>query len=263
MAVSTYYYQKKLCSDMSLQEDLDLKERIDRVHIKYPYYGYRRIKTELANEGEVVNHKRLKRVIKRFGLFAEVPRSYKLTTQSRHGHRRYKNMVGKIRAVQPNHIWATDMTYIRVASSFVYLAVVIDLFSRKVVGWAIGPRLNRELALAALNQAIKERAPPGGCIHHSDQGVQYCSDEYIELLERHSFQISMSRTGNPYDNAFVESFMRTLKMEEVYLASYQNYEDVIEKVSRFIADVYNCKRLHSSLGYQSPMEYEANYNRTI
>lgn len=245
---------------MRVDQDTQLAEQIYKIHKQFPYYGYRRLKEVLGSEGLVVNHKRIKRVMKEYGIYTTIPKSYKVTTQSRHKHYRYKNLLRSQKARRPNQVWATDMTYIRVSGSFVYLAIVMDLYSRKIIGWSLGRRLNTELALRALERSIEQRNPPERCIHHSDQGVQYCSEEYIELLKRYKFRISMSATGNPYDNATVESFMRTIKMEEVYLTQYRSFEEVLERVPLFIENVYNKQRLHSSLDYKSPEDYEANYN---
>jgi len=155
-----------------------------------------------------------------------------------------------------NQVWASDFTYIRIENSFVYLAVILDLYSRTVVGWAISKNIDAALALSALQMAIQRRKPKGGCIHHSDRGVQYLCKKYVEVLEKNNFLISNSAKGNPYDNAWVESFMKTLKQEEVYLANYQTYLDVIENLPIFIEEVYNEKRVHSSLNYQTPEEFE-------
>jgi transposase InsO family protein len=156
----------------------------------------------------------------------------------------------------PNQVWVSDITYIRIATCFVYLAVILDLFSRKVVGWAISRSLERSLSISALQEAIKARNPPEGIVHHSDRGVQYACSDYTDLLLQHGFRISMSRKGNPYDNAFAESFMKTLKHEEVLLWDYETYTDVLERVPYFIEEVYNKRRLHSALGYMPPEEYE-------
>ena len=156
-----------------------------------------------------------------------------------------------------NQAWAADLSYIRISNGFVYLAVVLDLFSRKVIGWAISRHIDAELALAALRHAIAARRPPRGCIHHSDRGVQYLSKDYVALLNEHGFVISNSAKGNPYHNAFVESFMKTLKQEEVYLANYETYLDVLENLPTFIEQVYNEKRVHSGIGYLTPSELEA------
>jgi putative transposase len=245
---------------MREEQDHLLAEQIINIHKRYPYYGYRRLGAELKAKGQVVNHKRIKRVMAKYGIFTTIPRSFKVTTQSRHSHRRYKNLMNKVKLKHPDQAWGTDFTYIRISGGFVYLAIILDLYSRKVVGWALGKRLNTELAIAALNRAISLRNPQPGCIHHSDQGVQYCGAEYTKILKEHGILISMSRTGNPYDNAKVESFMRTIKMEEVYLTQYRTFEDVLERVPKFIEDVYNKRRLHSSLGYQSPVNFEAQLN---
>jgi transposase InsO family protein len=242
-----------------MNKDISLRDKIAAIHRETPVYGYRRIKAVLAKGGEQINHKRIRRVMNQYGLFTKIPRSFKNTTQSRHEHKRYPNLTQGISIRSVNIVWATDITYIRLGSGFVFLAAVLDLYSRKVVGWAIGPHINQELTIAALDRAIALRKPLPGCIHHSDQGVQYCAEDYIALLKKHGFRISMSRTGNPYDNAFVESFMRTLKMEEVYLSQYRSFQHVAESVSYFIEEVYNQKRLHSSLGYISPAEYETKH----
>jgi putative transposase len=242
-----------------MNKDMSLRDKIAAIHKETPAYGYRRIQAVLAKDGEQINHKRIRRVMNQYGLFTKIPRSFKNTTQSRHEHKRYPNLTQGVVVKCINQVWATDITYIRLGSGFVFLSVVLDLYSRKVIGWAISTHINQELTLAALERAIALRKPLPGCVHHSDQGVQYCADDYIALLKRHGFRISMSRTGNPYDNAFVESFMRTLKMEEVYLSQYKSFQHVAESISHFIEEVYNQKRLHSSLGYVSPAEYEAKH----
>ena len=185
-------------------------------------------------------------------------RAFTTTTDSKHGYRRYPNLLkdhGPLTDL--NEVWVTDITYIRISTGFIYLAAIMDLFSRRIVGWAISRRINADLVVAALRMAIETRRPGVGCIHHSDQGVQYACREYIELLEEWCFKISMSRKGNPYDNAAMESFFKTLKYEEVFLLQYETEEDVLERVPHFIEEVYNTKRLHSSIGYLTPVEFEA------
>ena len=193
--------------------------------------------------------------MKKFDLRPITWRTFVRTTDSRHGLPIHPNLIKdrQVRAV--NEIWVSDITYIRIRSSFVYLAAILDLYSRKVVGWAISKRINTELCMAALQMAVEKR-PARGCIHHSDRGVQYASASYVTLLRRHGLEISMSAKGNPYDNAFMESFYKTLKYEEVHLWNYETYENVIERLPFFIEEVYNLKRLHSSIGYVPPNEFE-------
>jgi len=256
VARATYY---KKPGGKRLKADMELKGRIDEIHVDFPGYGYRRIKPELEADGGKFNWKRIRRVMRQYGLFPILPRAFRPTTDSRHKFHRYENLLPKLAEITaPNTVWGSDITYIRIASGFVYLAVILDLYSRKVVGWSISKRIDAKLVVGALVQALIERKPPPGCIHHSDQGVQYACDEYVEVLEDNGFKPSMSRKGNPYDNAALESFMKTLKYEEVYLGDYETYEDVVEGLPRFIEAVYNKKRRHSSLGYMSPDDFEKN-----
>jgi transposase InsO family protein len=189
-------------------------------------------------------------------LLCEIKRAWVTTTNSRHSFRRFPNLIKNVAVTGPHQIWASDITYIRIASGFVYLAVILDTYSRKVIGYAISKSLDTTLALHALTTAISQRKPPPGCIHHSDQGVQYASEAYTTVLNTHRFHISMSGKGNPYDNAMAESFFKTLKQEEVYLWDYETFEDVIQRIPYFIEQVYNQKRLHSSLDYVPPDEFE-------
>jgi transposase InsO family protein len=198
--------------------------------------------------------------MKKFGLKPIAWRTFVRTTDSAHKLQIYPNLLRKRQIRSVNQVWVADITYIRIRSSFVYLAAILDLYSRKVVGWAISKRIDTELCLAALQMALKDR-PARGCIHHSDRGVQYASAEYVALLRQHGLEISMSRKANPYDNAFMESFYKTLKYEEVHLWNYETYEDVIERLPFFIEEVYNRKRLHSSIGYVPPVEFEASVSR--
>ena len=181
-----------------------------------------------------------------------------LTTNSNHGHKTYPNLVKNLKIHSLNQVWASDITYIQLINEFVYLAVIIDLFSRRCIGWELSRNIDSQLVLNALDQAFIDRwnNEISGLIHHSDQGVQYASDLYVSRLRKHNILISMSRKGNPYDNAFVESFIKTLKYEEVYLNEYNSYWDAFENISNFIDNVYNKKRLHSSLEYQSPIDFE-------
>ena len=203
-----------------------------------------------------VNAKRIRRVMKKYDLRPITWRTFVRTTDSRHALPIHPNLIRNRQVRAMNEIWVADITYIRIRSSFVYLAAVLDLYSRKVVGWAISRRIDTELCLTALRMALESR-PSRCCIHHSDRGVQYASANYVALLRQHGLEISMSAKGNPYDNAFMESFYKTLKYEEVHLWNYEIYEDVIERLPFFIEEVYNRKRLHSSIGYVPPNEFEA------
>lgn len=238
--------------------DAELRDRIEAVQAEFPFYGYRRVHEHLEKyDGLTVNKKRIQRVMRENGLRALVWRGFKVKTMdSAHDHAYAPNLLPGLTVDEPNQVWVADITYIRIRTGFVYLAAILDLFSRKVVGWAISQRITSKLCLAALGMAVKERCPAPGCIHHSDRGVQYACPGYTRFLDDYEIAPSMSAKGYCYDNAFAESFFGTLKTEEVYLTEYETYKDVLAAVPRFIDDVYNAKRMHSSLGYRSPEEYE-------
>ncbi len=256
MARSSYYYKKPL--DLQREkEDADLRDKIESIVVEYERYGYRRVTAQLKRDGSGVNHKRVQRIMQQEGLICKLKKRWVRTTDSNHPYPVAPNLLKEVRISGVNQAWVADITYIRIMTAFVYLAVILDVFSRRVVGWAVSMRIDTELTRAALGMAVETRRPPKGCIHHSDRGVQYAAHEYVDDLNTAGLQISMSRKGNPYDNAWAESFMKTLKNEEVYLWDYKTLEDVKKRVPYFIETVYNEKRLHSALGYCPPNEYEA------
>lgn len=238
------------------QADVELRDAIHKVTLENRCYGYRRVTAQLNQQDWAVNHKRVLRLMRADNLLALRKRRYVLTTDSRHPFAIYPNYVTKLQVSGLNQLWVADITYIRLRETFLYLAVVLDAHSRKAVGWELGHTLEASLAVAALKRALADRPIEPGLVHHSDRGVQYASHEYVALLESRGFLISMSRTGNPYDNAKAESFMKTLKCEEVYLRQYRDAEDARASIGQFIEEVYNRRRLHSSLGYLSPVAFE-------
>jgi transposase InsO family protein len=236
-----------------------LKKEIEGIILEFPFYGYRRVKHELRRRKIIVNGKKVLRIMKRYNLICRSKKLFKpVTTQSDHDYRVYPNLIRDIKVTGLNQVWAADITYIRLLHEFIYLAAIIDIHSRKCVGWALSRDIDTILTLNALDMAISKRKYLGlnGLIHHSDRGVQYTSTNYVELLEKHGIKISMSRSGNPYDNAFMESFNKTLKVEEVYINEYETFEDAYKNINHFIDLVYNKKRIHSGIGYVTPEEFE-------
>ena len=241
-----------------LQADVELRDAIQQIVLENRFYGYRRVTAALQQQDWAVNRKRVLRLMRADNLLALRKRRYVLTTDSHHPFAIYPNLVPRLVVDDINQLWVADITYIRLRETFLYLAVILDAYSRKAVGWELGDTLEASLAVAALQRALAERALQPGMVHHSDRGVQYASNDYVALLESHGFLVSMSRTGNPYDNAKAESFMKTLKCEEVYLNTYRNRDEALASIAHFIDEVYNAKRLHSALGYLAPNTFEAN-----
>ena len=237
-------------------QDLDLRDAIQRIALEFPCYGRPRITAELKRQGWEVNHKRVGRIMREDNLVCLRRKKFVVTTDSNHNFRVYPNLAGTMELTGIDQLWIADITYIRLETEFVYLAVVLDAFSRRVIGWALDRSLEDDLAIAALKMAFRRRTPSEGLTHHSDRGVQYASNDYTSLLKDHGVRISMSRSGNPYDNATCESFMKTLKYEEVYRQDYRDLTEAYASIDRFIEKIYNGKRLHSALGYRPPIEFE-------
>jgi transposase InsO family protein len=238
--------------------EMELRDAMQQIALEFSSYGYRRISAELNRRGFAVNHKRVLRLMRQDNLLCLRRKAFRVTTDSRHGLPVYPNLARSITPLHPNQLWWSDITYIRLRSEFVYLAVVLDAYSRRVIGWALGRTLEAGLAVSALTMALRQRRPAAGLVHHSDRGVQYASREYTGLLQQHGAQISMSRKGNPYDNAACESFMKTLKHEEVHRNEYRDLADAYAQIGEFLESVYNQRRLHSALGYVPPAEFEQN-----
>ena len=252
------YYKWRSQKGIISSDDMDLKNQIHRIALEFPGYGYRRITAELQYSGYAVNRKRVLRVMRQDNLLCLKKKFKPVTTDSDHGLPVYPNLLKSTKITGLNQVWASDITYIQLQHEHVYLAVILDLYSRKCIGWELSRNIDSLLVLNALSKALDNRWSESihGIVHHSDQGVQYASRDYVECLKQHEIQISMSRKGNPYDNAFAESFIKTLKVEEVYLNEYGTFEDAYRNIWRFIEKVYNQKRLHSALDYRSPEQFE-------
>lgn len=252
------YYKWRTKQEIISFDDMDLRNQIQKIALEFPGYGYRRITAELQNLGYVVNRKRVLRLMRQDNLLCLKKKFKPVTTDSNHGLPVYPNLLKSTKITGLNQVWASDITYIQLLHENIYLAVILDLYSRKCIGWELSRNIDSLLVLNALSKALDNRWSESihGIVHHSDQGVQYASRDYVECLKQHEIQISMSRKGNPYDNAFAESFIKTLKVEEVYLNEYGTFEDAYRNIWRFIEKVYNQKRLHSALDYRSPEQFE-------
>lgn len=251
------YYRWKKQKDIS-DPDKKLRQAMQKIALEFPKYGYRRMDKELRRREQVVNHKKVLRLMREESLLVRKKKFKPITTQSNHGLIKYPNLIKNLTLTGLNQAWVADITFIHLAREFAYLAVIMDLFSRRCIGWALSRNPDSELTLHALEMAIdlRGKANIAGCIHHSDQGVQYAAKAYVERLEEASMKPSMGEKGNAYENAHAESFIKTIKIEEVYMNEYETMEDAYCNIKQFIEKVYNKKRLHSSIGYKPPVEFE-------
>jgi putative transposase len=251
---SSYYYQP-----VELSDEAKLKRAIKKEAAEWPTYGYRRITEQLRRGEWLVNHKRVQRLMRLMGIQARIKRKKRRTTNSDHDFPRYPNLVLDLEIVQPEQVWVCDITYIRLRYGFVYLAVIMDVFTRSIRGWHLGRNLEHTLTLVALRRALARYPAPG--VHHSDQGVQYAATAYTQVLQDAQVQISMADQGEAWQNGYAERLIRTIKEEEVDLSEYLDYHDAYHQIGRFLDDVYMRKRIHSSLGYLTPAEFEAQWRQ--
>jgi len=254
---ATYYRHRARPSGRKVSRaEAVARATINEIALEMPAYGHRPMTAELHRREVPVGRDRVLRYMREADLLCRPRRSFVVTTDSRHSQRIFPNLARELVLSAADQLWVADITYLRLQREFAYLAIVLDAFSRRVIGWALERHMMTELTIAALQMALQQRQPAPGLMHHSDQGKQYAATEYVSLLVKHQIRVSMSRTGNPYDNAKAERFMRTIKYEEVYMADYQNLNEARASISHFIEEVYNRKRLHSALGYRPPVEFE-------
>jgi putative transposase len=251
------YYRFGHQAEISPDPDMDLRDAIQRIALEWPSYGRRRVTAELRRRGWTVNPKRVYRLMREDNLLCVRKRKFVMTTDSNHGRKVYPNLASHMLLTGTDQLWRADITYIRLQAEFVFLAVILDAYSRRVIGWSLDRSLEDELTLSALRMALARRVVEPGLIHHSDRGSQYASLDYTELLKEKGIDISMSRKANPWDNAACESFMKTLKYEEVHRNDYRDLSEAKAGIQEFLERVYNQKRLHSALGYVPPAEFEA------
>lgn len=257
------YYRHRCSAAKDDPEEIDIRDQIQRICLEMNRYGYRRVTAELHRRGRSVNHKRVLALMRKDNLLCLRKKRWISTTNSMHGYRVYPNLAQGLVLTHLNQLWVADITYVRLVREFVYLAVILDAFSRRAIGWALRRHLDMQLSLSALEMALATRTVAPGSIHHSDRGVQYAATDYIDILTKNGIAISMSRRGNPYDNAKAESFMKTLKHEEVLLNEYESFDEALANLGRFIEVVYNTKRLHSSLDYRPPVEFETDFLNSL
>lgn len=259
--VSRAGYYRSLQEHHPAEEEQEVRHAIQQIAVEHRHrYGHRRITAQLRRHGMSVNHKRVLRIMREDNLLAIRRRRFVITTDSRHDLEVCLNLAARVKLTGMNQLWVADITYIRLKQEFVYLAVILDKWSRRVIGWALDRSLAARLAITALERAIMARHPQPGLVHHSDRGFQYASHDYVALLKKHEMTPSMSRPANPYDNAVCESFMKTLKREEIYCGDYRDLEDLELHLKEFLDNYYNRERLHSALGYKTPEEYESAAN---
>ena len=254
--VSRASYYRFLTTPAAGDKDIDLRDAIQRIALEFPTYGRPRMTEELHRRGWQVGPNRVYRLMREDNLLCLRRRKFVLTTNSNHDRPVYPNLARGMVLTDIDQLWVADITYIRLALEFVYLAVILDAYSRRVIGWALDRSLEDDLTISALRMALERRAPPPGLVHHSDRGVQYASQDYTDLLKSRGITIGMSRKGNRYDNAACESFLNTLKYEEVYRQEYRDMAEARTSIQHFLERVYNQKRLHSAIGYRPPMEFE-------